>query len=228
MLWIFSCFFTWECVTLLVVSNSVAVPCRKLWKVPVDILIALPWLSGLLRTILESLATCQRMEFIDIGFVTAESSAKFCSCPLFDMDLEFLDKSETKWLKWLRGNVHTVMTFFKRSKLFHSSWEKLHLIRISVSWFLGVNVSYLNLGIKIDPIEEQIKSNPLSSWHMSHEGTSSFHYHLDNSFVIFKDKQLGVIFRRMCVTGHVFYLSQFICSRCRKLLDVLFRFFVVF
>ena len=28
---------------------------------------------------------------------------------------------------------------------------------------LGVNVSYLNLGIKIDSIEEQIKSNPLSS-----------------------------------------------------------------
>ena len=52
---------------------------------------------------------------------------------------------------------------------------------------LGVNVSYLNLGIKIDSIEEQIKSNPLSSWHISHEGTSSFHYRLDNIFVIFKD-----------------------------------------
>ena len=36
------------------------------------------------------------MELIGFGLVTADSSVKCCSCPLFDMDLEFLDKSETK------------------------------------------------------------------------------------------------------------------------------------
>ena len=77
------------------------------------------------------------VKLIDFCFVTADPLAKFCSGPLFDMDLEFLEKSETKWLKkWLRGNVHTVMMFFKRSKLFHSSSEKIPFVRISTSWFL--------------------------------------------------------------------------------------------
>ena len=89
---------------------------------------------------------------------------------------------------------------------------------------LDKNVSYLNLGSNIDSIEEQIKSNPLSSWHMSHEVTSFFCSHLDNSSVNFNDKQLGIIFRRMSVTGHVIYLNQFIRCRFPKLLDVLFGF----
>ena len=90
-----------------------------------------------------------RMGFIDFGFVTAGSAVKFCSCPLFDMDLEFLEKSETKWLKWLRGNVYTVRMFFKRSKSFHSSSEKLPLVRISVSWILVSTYLIWILGPKL-------------------------------------------------------------------------------
>ena len=153
-LWTFSCLFTWECLTLSVVSNSVVVPCRRLCITSVGILIALPWLPDLLRTFLESLPVLPTtrivdasdtktiglvltgVELIDFDSVTAEPSANFCSCPLFDMDLEFLKKSETIWLKWLRGNVYTVRRIFKPSKLFHTSSEKLPIVRISTSWFL--------------------------------------------------------------------------------------------
>ena len=93
---------------------------------------------------------------IDFGLVTADPSGKFCPCPLFDMDLEFLEKSETKWLKWLRGNVSPVMMFFKRSELFHSSSEKLPFARISVSWFLVSTYLIGILGSKL--IRSKIKS----------------------------------------------------------------------
>ena len=120
-------FFTWECLTLSVVSDSVAVRCRKLWVAPVCIVIALSGLSGLLRAVLVSLPTPQRLESWDawdtktrglvfartglsgFGFATAEPSPTFDSCPLFDMGFGCLEKSETKWLKWLRENEDTVM-----------------------------------------------------------------------------------------------------------------------
>ena len=41
---------------------------------------------------------------------------------------------------------------------------------------------------------------------MSHSWTSSFDYHLDNSFVIFKDVHFGIALTRKCVTGHVIHL----------------------
>ena len=65
------------------------------------------------------------------------------------MDLVFLEKSESKWLTWLRGNVRTVMMFFKRSKLFHSSSEKLSFGRISVRWFLKSTYLIWILGSKL-------------------------------------------------------------------------------
>ena len=71
--------------------------------------------------------SCTRL--IGFGFAIAEPSPTFCSCPLFDMGLGFSEKSETKWLEWLRENVDTFMMFSKRSKLFHSFWEKLPLVK---------------------------------------------------------------------------------------------------
>ena len=84
-----------------------------LWVSPVCTVTALPGLSGLLRAVLVSLPTRQRLESWDawdtktlglvfectglsgFGFATAEPSPTFCSYPLFDMGFGFLEKSET-------------------------------------------------------------------------------------------------------------------------------------
>ena len=54
---------------------------------------------------------------------------------------------------------------------------------------LGVNVFDLNLGIKINSIKQPIKSNSVGPGNMSHRWTSTFHYHLDHSLIVFKHIQ---------------------------------------
>ena len=54
---------------------------------------------------------------------------------------------------------------------------------------LGVDVFDLDLGVQIDSIEQPIKSNSVGPGNMSHRWTSAFHYHLDNSFIVFKHIQ---------------------------------------
>ena len=54
---------------------------------------------------------------------------------------------------------------------------------------LGVNVFDLNLGIEINSIKQPIKSNSVGPGNMSHRWTSAFHYHLDNSLIVFKHIQ---------------------------------------
>ena len=48
----------------------------------------------------------------------------------------------------------------------------------------------LNLWFCVDSVKQPIKSDSVSSRHMSHRGTSSFDYHFDHGFVVFKDIQL--------------------------------------
>ena len=55
---------------------------------------------------------------------------------------------------------------------------------------LGVNVFDLNLGVsKINSIKQPIKSNSVGPGNMSHRWTPAFHYHFDNSFIVFKHIQ---------------------------------------
>ena len=68
---------------------------------------------------------------------------------------------------------------------------------------LGVNVFDLDLGVQIDSVEHPIKRNSVGSGHVSHCWTSSFDNHLDDSFVVFKNVQLRLALRRMCVGGYV-------------------------
>ena len=49
---------------------------------------------------------------------------------------------------------------------------------------LGVDVFDLNLRVKIDSIEQPIKSNSMSSGNMSHCWTSAFHNHFNYSFIV--------------------------------------------
>ena len=51
---------------------------------------------------------------------------------------------------------------------------------MSASWFFGVNIIDLNLGVQIDSIKQPIKSNYVGSGNMSHCGTSSLSDHLDH------------------------------------------------
>ena len=51
---------------------------------------------------------------------------------------------------------------------------------MSASWFLGVDVFYLDLRVKIDSIEQPIKSNSMSSGNMSHCWTSAFNNHFNH------------------------------------------------
>ena len=65
----------------------------------------------------------------------------------------------------------------------------------------GVNIFDLDLGFQVDSVKQPIKSNSVGSGHVSHRWTSSFDYHFGHSFTVFKNVQLRLIVRRMCVCG---------------------------
>ena len=67
---------------------------------------------------------------------------------------------------------------------------------------LGVDVFDLDFGVQINSIEQPIKSNSVGSGHMSHCWTSAFNDHLDHGFVVFKNVQMRLTLRRICVGVH--------------------------
>ena len=72
----------------------------------------------------------------------------------------------------------------------------------------GVNTFDLDLGVQVNPVKQPIKSNSVGSEHMSYRRTSSFNYHFDHGFVVFKNVQLGFTLKRKCVGGYVIHLTQ--------------------
>ena len=62
----------------------------------------------------------------------------------------------------------------------------------------GVNIFDLDFGVQVDPVKQPIKSDSVTSRHMSHRGSSCFNYHLDHGFVVLIDVQLRFILRRTC------------------------------
>ena len=64
---------------------------------------------------------------------------------------------------------------------------------------LGINVFDLDLGVQIDSIKQQIKSNSVGSGNVSHCSASSLFNHLDHCFVVFKDVQQSLLMRRIHV-----------------------------
>ena len=60
---------------------------------------------------------------------------------------------------------------------------------MSASWFSGVDVFDLDLGVQINSIEQPIKSNSVGSGEVSHCRTSAFHNHFDYSFIVLKHIQ---------------------------------------
>ena len=66
---------------------------------------------------------------------------------------------------------------------------KFPLVKISASWFFGVDVFDLDFGVQINSIEEPIKSNSVGSGDVSHCRTSALNKHLDYSFIVLKHIQ---------------------------------------
>ena len=60
---------------------------------------------------------------------------------------------------------------------------------MSASWFFGVDVFDLDLGVQINSIEQPIKSNSVGSGDVSHCRTSAFNNYLDYSFIVLKHLQ---------------------------------------
>ena len=112
-----------------------------------------------------------------------------------------------------RENMDRFTMLNKRSRLFHSSLEKLPFCQYVCELILGVNISDLHFGTTIDSVKQPIKSNSVGPGNMSHCGTSTFDNHLDNGFVFLEDVQHGITLRRVCVTGHVIQLRQLINLR---------------
>ena len=66
----------------------------------------------------------------------------------------------------------------------------------------------LNFRIKISLFKQPIKRNSVDSGHVSPRWTSSFDNHFDDSFIVFKNVQLRLTLRRMCVGGYVIHIRQ--------------------
>ena len=60
---------------------------------------------------------------------------------------------------------------------------KFPWVKMSASWFFGVDVFDLDFGFQIHSIEQPIKSNSVGPGNMSHCRTSAFNNHLDYSFI---------------------------------------------
>ena len=74
------------------------------------------------------------------------------------------------------------------------------LFRLSVSKLVfGVHIFDFDLRFLVNSVEQPIKRNSVVSGHVSHCWTSSFDNHFDDSFVVFRNVQLRLAFRRMCV-----------------------------
>ena len=127
-------------------------------------------------------------KFVAVDFEWATLlSSPFCSCILFAIVLGQLNK-------WWRFS--------------HSSRVKFPLVSNVCGLMFDINVSNLNLRIKINPIKQPIQSNSVGSWYVSHRGTSSFNYHLNHGFIVIKDIQhsIGTI---MCSAWwNVIYIGQ--------------------
>ena len=79
---------------------------------------------------------------------------------------------------------------------------------ISASLVFGVNIFDLDHGFQVDSVEQPNKSDSVSPWHVSHRWTSSFYYHFDHGFVVFKNVQRDFALRWRCVCGYIIHFSQ--------------------
>ena len=81
----------------------------------------------------------------------------------------------------------------------------------------GGNVFDLDFGVRIDSIEQPIKSTSVGSGNMSHCRASSLYKNLDHCFVVFKHIQQSFLVRRIDVWGNKINIVQIIDHSMRLL-----------
>ena len=74
---------------------------------------------------------------IGLAFAVSEPSFEVVFCPRFDMAPTTIRSLiwERKLLKWLQEYIDKLIMLNKQRKRFHSSFEKLPVVRMSASWF---------------------------------------------------------------------------------------------
>ena len=134
------------------------------------------------------------------AFAIGDPSLEVVYCSRFDVAPKTVrfPSLEREDVKWLPEYVENHMMFNKHRKRFHSFLEKLPLVWIVSKLVVGVNIFDLDFGVQVDPFKQPIKCDSVTSRHMSHRGTSSFDYHFDHGFVVFKNVQMRFILRRTC------------------------------
>ena len=60
---------------------------------------------------------------------------------------------ERKLLTWLQEYIEKLIMLNKHRRWFHSFFEKLPWVKMSASWFFGVNIFDLDLEFQIDSVE---------------------------------------------------------------------------
>ena len=130
------------------------------------------------------------------GFAIGEPSFEVASWPLFVTALCFPTWSlERKSLKWLQENIEKLIMLNKQRWWFHSSHEKILLVRKSASWFWVSTHLIWILG---------------STLILSNNQSRATLWVLDTCLVVglrpliivfFKNVQLRLTLRRMCVGG---------------------------
>ena len=67
----------------------------------------------------------------------------------------------------------------------------------------GVNVSHLNLRVRVDSVKQPIKRKSVGSLHMSHCWTPAFDYHLNHGFIVLKHVQQSIGLRKSHIQRHI-------------------------
>ena len=77
-------------------------------------------------------------------------------------------------------------------------------------FFLGVNIFDLDSWVQVNSVKQPINFNSVSSWHVSHCWISAFNNHFDYCFVTFKNLQLKLTMRRICVCGDAVHMQPLV------------------
>ena len=72
----------------------------------------------------------------------------------------------------------------------------------------GVHIFDLDLGTKVDSVEQPVKRNYVGPGNMSHCSASSFDNHLDTCFIVFKNVQLKLTLRGMRVRKNWIHIGK--------------------
>ena len=128
-----------------------------------------------------------------------------------------VDWSRLRWNHWfwLRHRSSLEVVSWRETQLCWTNGDndstrhtKNSLCQYVCGLGFAVIIFDLDLGFQIDSVEQPIKSNSMGSGHVFHYWTSSFDNHLDHRFIIFKNVQLRLALRRVCVGGYVIHIWQ--------------------